>query len=233
VSTQAHCAVPAAPANPGAPAAPPEEASVTSFRLVATLTLAGMIAGLLMALLFSWAQPRIMAEQQRRVEAALKEVLKAPARVQPLYVYHGRVVTQLPAGADTASVARVYEGFDAAGRPIGFGVSGTGPGFADAIGLIFGYDPRTGQVLGMKVLESKETPGLADRIAFDTAFIAGFARATAPLVGVKHDRATGEKHEVDMISGATISSTAVIRIINRRVEELGPVLKAYLQESAR
>jgi H+/Na+-translocating ferredoxin:NAD+ oxidoreductase subunit G len=233
VSTQAHCAVPTAPASPGTPPPPAAETSVTSFRLVATLTLAGMIAGLLMALLFSWAQPRIMAEQQRRTEAALQEVLKAPARVQPLYVYHGRVVRALPAGADTAGVARIYEGFDAAGRPIGFGIGGTGPGFADAIGLIFGYDPRTGQVLGMKVLESKETPGLADKITYDTSFIAGFARAAAPLVGVKHGRETGDRHEVDMISGATISSTAVIRIINRRVEELGPVLAAYLKETAR
>lgn len=232
MSTPAHCAPPAPPPAASAPAAPPPGASVTSFRLVATLTLAGMVAGLLMALLFSWAQPRILAEQQARIQAALREVLKAPARVEPLYVFHGRVVKALPAGADTAGVARVFEGFDAAGRPVGFGISGTGPGFADAIGLIFGYDPRTGQVLGMKVLDSKETPGLADRITFDTAFIAGFARATAPLVGVKHDRATGERHEVDMISGATISSTAVIRIINRRVEELGPVLAAYLKETA-
>jgi len=159
-------------------------------------------------------------------------VLKAPARVEPLYVYHGRVVKALPAGADTAGVARVFEGFDAAGKPIGFGISGTGPGFADNVGLIFGYDPRSGQVLGMKVLESKETPGLADKITFDTAFIAGFGRAFAPLRGVKTGRATGDRHEVDMISGATISSTAVIRIINRRIDELGPVLAAYLQEAA-
>jgi electron transport complex protein RnfG len=191
-----------------------------------------MIAGVLMALLFSWAQPRILADQQRRIQASLQEVLKAPARVQPLYVYQGKVVRELPAGADTAGVARVFEGFDAQGRPIGFGISGSGPGFADAIGLIFGYDPRSGQVLGMKVLESKETPGLADKITFDTAFIAGFGRATAPLRGVKHDRRSGDRHEVDMISGATISSSAVIRIINRRVEELGPALRAYMRETA-
>ncbi len=231
MSSPAHCAPPAPP-SADTPAAPPPEASVTSFRLVATLTAAGMVAGLLMALLYSWAQPRILAEQQERIQAALQEVLKAPARVEALYVYHGHVVRQLPAGADTAGVARVFEGFDGDGKPIGFGISGTGPGFADAIGLIFGWDPRTGQVLGMKVLESKETPGLADKITFDTAFIAGFGRATAPLRGVKHDRRTGDRHEVDMISGATISSTAVIRIINRRVEELGPVLKDFLRESA-
>jgi electron transport complex protein RnfG len=199
---------------------------------VATLTVAGTIAGLLMALLFSWAQPRILAEQDARIHGALQEVLKAPARVEPLYVYHGRVVRQLPAGADTAGVARVFEGFDAAGKPVGFGISGNGPGFADNIGLIFGWDPRTGQVLGMKVLESKETPGLADKITFDTSFIAGFGRAAAPLVGVKHGRETGDRHEVDMISGATISSSAVIRIINGRVDALGPVLAAYLKETA-
>ena len=76
----------------------------------------------------------------------------------------------------------------------------------------------------MKVLESKETPGLGDKIFKDTAFVAGSRGAAAPLAGVKKDAGSGADNEVDMITGATISSRTVIGIINHRIEALDPVL---------
>jgi len=85
-----------------------------------------------------------------------------------------------------------------------------------------GYDPDAGKVLGMKVLESKETPGLGAKITSDSAFIHGFDGVEAPIEGVKHP--ARDAHQVDMITGATISSTTVISIINDRLEAVGPVL---------
>ncbi len=79
----------------------------------------------------------------------------------------------------------------------------------------------------MKVLESKETPGLGDKIEKDSAFVLQFDGAVTPLLGVKPRDATGDLHEIDMITGATISSRVVIRIINNTIERLGPLLDAY------
>ena len=107
---------------------------------------------------------------------------------------------------------------------MGFALQARGFGFQDIITLIFGYDPETDQVLGMKVLSHLETPGLGDKIVKDTAFVAGFEGARAPLQGVKPDRNTGDPNEVDMITGATISSQA---IINRRLTEVRDRLAAY------
>ena len=97
-------------------------------------------------------------------------------------------------------------------------------GFADVVLVIFGFEPDTGILLGKKVLESKETPGLGDKIFKDTSFVAGFRSAAAPLEGVKPGAGSGSEHEVDMITGATISSRTVIGIINHRIEALDPVL---------
>ena len=41
----------------------------------------------------------------------------------------------------------------------------------------------------------------------------------APLVGVKKGEGSGDKHQIDMITGATISSKVVIRIINNAIEK--------------
>jgi electron transport complex protein RnfG len=77
------------------------------------------------------------------------------------------------------------------------------------------------------VLENKETPGLGDKIEKDTGFVAHVARAAVPVRGVKAGKATGDPHEVDMITGATISSRAVIRIINAALERFGPMIDAH------
>jgi len=84
-------------------------------------------------------------------------------------------------------------------------------------------------VLGMKVLASRETPGLGDKIEKDSDFVSQFDGPEVPLVGVKSSRSTGAANEVDMITGATISSRTVITIINRRLERLRPILEAYVE----
>ena len=101
------------------------------------------------------------------------------------------------------------------------------PGFQDRIRLLFGYEPSSKHLLGMTVLESKETPGLGDKITKDTAFISQFARVEGPVVGVKAGREEGKPNEIIMITGATISSRAVIRAIDATLERVAPLLAAY------
>lgn len=209
------------PQGPGASNARPEASSA---RLVGTLAGAGALAGLALVLVFGWAQPRILAHQAATLDEAVTEVLGQPERYETLYVVDGRLTPELPAGADSVATDRVFLGYDEAGRAMGYAIVGAKPGFQDVIRLIFGYDPATGQVLGMKVLESKETPGLGDKIEKDSAFVGEFRGAATPLRGVKSGAGTGAEDEVDMITGATISSRTIIEIINGRVRELGPVL---------
>ncbi|MBW1687048.1 MAG: FMN-binding protein, partial [Deltaproteobacteria bacterium] len=89
-----------------------------------------------------------------------------------------------------------------------------GAGFQDTIKLIYGYDPTRRRVVGMQVLESRETPGLGDKIIKDDSFLDCFRDlAISPdVVAVKKGRT--QDNEIDAISGATISSLAVVRIIN-------------------
>jgi electron transport complex protein RnfG len=191
-----------------------------------TLASAGALAGLVIVLVFGWANPRIMAYRAKILREAIQDVLDSPETVRTYYVVDGALSETPAAGADTITAEKVHLGFDAEGQPIGYAITGQEPGFQDYIFVIFGYDPDTDRVLAMKVLESKETPGLGDKIFKDTAFVAGFRQAAAPLKGVKPGRGTGSDNEVDMITGATISSRTVIGIINHRIEALDPVLGA-------
>ncbi len=206
-----------------------EDAEVDAWRLVATLGGAGMFAGFLLVFVFGMTQPTIRANKAAALAAAVQEVLKAPHHYDTLYVVDGQLQHQIPDGANPDEVEQIYYGFKSDNEPIGVAIAAGQPGFQDVIRIIFGYDPNTRAVLGMKVLESKETPGLGDKIEKDSTFVRQFDGAVAPLVGVKQNRGSGtDPAEVDMITGATISSRTVIQIINETVTRFDPLLDAYL-----
>lgn len=206
----------------GAPPPPPAAPPTSSARLVGTLAVAGALAGLAIVLVFQWANPRIEAYKAKVLAEAVTEVLGGPDHYATLFVENG-ALTETPQ-ADTTGLDRVYVGFDANGVPRGVALEAEEAGFQDIITLIFGYDPDSGDLLGMKVLDNKETPGLGDKIVKDTVFVRGFENVGTPLLGVKKGQGSGGHDEVVMITGATISSRAVIGIINHRLEALkGPV----------
>jgi len=183
--------------------------------MMVTLGFAGLCSGLALAGIFIVTQPRIEANRIRALESAIYQVLDgASARTAFVQREGAMVPFDAPEGGMPREEA-VYAGYDDAGELVGWAIPGEGPGFQDTIKLLYGYDPARQRVIGMHVLESRETPGLGDKIMKDEAFLAGFRdlAIAPPVVAVKKGR-TGA-NEVDAISGATISSVAIVRIINQ------------------
>lgn len=209
----------------GAPAAPPQvtpDAGAPSWRLLATLAFAGALSGGLIVTVYQATLPRIEAHRAEVVESAIREVLKSPARWDTLYLVDGALTRS--ANGDASKLERVYFGFDAAGQPVGAAITAGTPGFSDVISLIYGLDPATGAVLGIKVIGHKETPGLGDKIE-RPAFTGQFDGVATPISGVK--ASTGADGEVLLITGATISSRTVVKIVNEATARWRPLLLAY------
>jgi len=216
-----------------APQAVATRVEAPSWRLIATLGIAGAAAGLLLVFVFNATQPRIEAYKEKMLSLAIAEVLGDPHRVETFFLLDGELASELPPGVDARRTERVFLGSDREGGRIGYAILAAQPGFQDVIKLIFGYDPDESRVLGMKVLESKETPGLGDKIEKDLSFVEQFGGASAPLVGVKPGQGDGGADQIDMITGATISSRAVIKIINEGIARWSPLLRAQAAEEGR
>lgn len=227
MSGHSHHGPPAVPSDsttiPPASVKPPE---VSSLRLLATLAIAGAAAGLLVIGVYKVTLPSIEKYAAAKVNTAVREVLKAPARWDTLYLQNG-ALTKTPApGDDPAQLPKAYVGFDATGKKLGVAVTAAEPGFQEEVLLMIGFEPSDGSVIGFKVLDHKETPGLGDKIERDTTFTSQFAGRVVPLKGVKA-RDNADMNQVQTITGATISSRAVIRIINHAVVEWRPLLAAH------
>jgi electron transport complex protein RnfG len=209
------------------PPPPPQQEEVSPLRLILTLGIAGALAGFLIVFVYVATLPAITAYKAEVLRLAIQDVLGAPESFDTLYVIDGELSEELPTGAQPEDYDQIYPGYREDGTQIGFAIQSAEFGFQDEVRLIFGYDAQTETILGMLVLEHTETPGLGDKIVKDLEFVGQFAESTTPLVGVKPGAGTGGQDEIDMITGATISSRAVIRIINNALERLDPMIDVY------
>jgi len=210
----------------------PEQKEVSTLRLMATLTVAGALAGLLIVLVNQHTKPIIDKYKAEQLQKAVYEVLPGTERYNTYYLVDNSLSLTLPDGAKESEYKRIYVGQDKAGQINGVAVSRGESGFQDVVQVIFGFDPASGKLSGMKVLDSKETPGLGDKIFKDQAFVDQFfANPDTPLVPVKAGAGKGLPGEIDTITGATISSKVVIDIINHGLEEWQPVLKRGIPQA--
>jgi len=211
----------------------PAEDQVSTLRLVATLAVAGALAGLLIVMVNLHTKPIIDAYKAEQLKLAIYEVLPGVARYRTLYRVDDTLSAELPEGAKESDFRQAYVGYDEAGQMTGVAVSRGESGFQDIVQVIFGFEPDTGVLLGMKVLESKETPGLGDKIFKDQVFVDQFfARPETPLVAIKAGSGKGQPGEIDAITGATISSKVVVSVINNGIAEWMPVLEQGIPEEA-
>ena len=128
----------------------------------------------------------------------------------------------------------VYAGYDAQGALKGIALQAAAPGYQDVIRILFGYDPYCQCIRGIDVLKMAETPGIGDKIAKDPVFLENFtaleARPKASGSGLENAIVMvkkGEKSEpwqIDAISGATISSKAIARMLNDSAQRYAPVI---------
>jgi electron transport complex protein RnfG len=111
----------------------------------------------------------------------------------------------------------IYKALDKQGNCAGFAFVAVGAGFADKIELVVAVDARCEKLLSFNVLSSNETPGFGNRMK-DDSFRNQFKGAPAgKLLLVKIGDAGKIDNEIVAISGATVTSTAVINIFNKSV----------------
>ncbi|MFQ5568436.1 MAG: FMN-binding protein [Rhodothermales bacterium] len=218
------------------PTPPIQTGTISSPKMIVAMGSVGLIASILLVVTYQITAPHIARNRAEYLERAIFEVLPAATQKTTFARTEDDGFVALEEPGETTF--NVYAGYDEQGTLVGVAIEAQGQGYQDVIRIIYGYAPECACVVGMKVLESKETPGLGDKIEKDPAFRANFDALDVQLASDRnrllHDVELvkkGSKTEawhVEAITGATISSRAIARIIQQSASEIIPVIDRNL-----
>jgi len=201
--------------------------------MVVVMGSVGLIASAILVTTFRITTPYIEANRRTYLENAILDVIPGAVRFSSFEIADDAVVPATePRG--------LYAGFDSSGTLAGIAIEAQGQGYQDVIRLLYGYSPACECVVGMKVLESKETTGLGDKIEKDHVFQSNFDAlqvkvdelGSALLMNIELVKRGAKTHpwEIEAITGATVSSRAVTRIMGESAERVIPLLRQNLDE---
>jgi electron transport complex protein RnfG len=196
----------------------------------------GLLCGLLIVTAFEWTRPIIARNKAEALERAILQVLPEATSSAAFRLGDGDRFERYEGEAGDEPL--VFAGYDDGERLVGLAVEARGMGYQDVIRVLYGYSFGSDAIIGIRVLDSRETPGLGDRIETDPAFLENFKRLdvslTADSTGLAHAIAFakhGQKDQpwqVDGITGATISSRAIAGMLNESAAYWVPRIRQHL-----
>ena len=155
-------------------------------KITLPLSIICIVVALMLAVVNALTADIISANAAREKEVAILSIFPEGDSTEVQYAADGTAVYCVKSGENV----------------IGYCADVAENGFGGAITMMVGVDP-TGSVCGVKIVSLSETPGIGSKVKSD-GFLNGF-RGRDPFV-------IGENF--DAISGATISSKAVVRAVN-------------------
>ncbi len=211
------------------PTAHAQPSMANAIRMIRVLGVVSLLCGVFIAGAHVTTLERIRHNHEVILRSSVAELLPGATREVIYGVEPSGELTILSDIEEGGS--RFFAGYDASGKFLGVVVEASGRGYADVISAMYSYSPEKREITGFKVVDMKETPGLGSRIGTDPDFLANFKALDAslghPITTVKH----GTKKnpwEIDAISGATISSRAVGRMLEASASKMAPVIARNL-----
>jgi Na+-translocating ferredoxin:NAD+ oxidoreductase subunit G len=173
------------------------------------LILSAFCFGLLLAAAQAGLGPRIDENERKKLNDMMTSLISDANHFEPV-----ETGLEIPGNKAKPLTTDVHRALDAQGETLGFAFIATGPGFADKIKIVIAADRNFTQFFGFKVLASNETPGFGDKIKNDFYGQQFQGAPVGRLEMVKVGDATVIDAQIVAISGATVSSEAVLGIFN-------------------
>ena len=165
-------------------------------KMIVVLMIISIVSGAVLALSYEVTNPKIQEQARQTLEQSVLKVIAGATRMD--VVKKGDMT--------------IYIGLDDQGNKKGISFKATGSGFNGPIEIMVGYNPGEAKLMGIEILSMSETPGLGAKIK-EEAFTEQFEQKSA-------EDKFAVKEDVQAISGATISSTAVAGAIKNSLDKI-------------
>ncbi|MBQ9006788.1 MAG: FMN-binding protein [Atopobiaceae bacterium] len=161
---------------------------------VVVLVVICVVAGALLGAVHSVTSPIAEANAQRKAEETYASLVPEAASFEPV-------------SCDVAGCTAALEARDAAGAVIAHVIVAQSKGYGGQVPIAVAFGPD-GTVRSITAMSNEETPGLGTKVANDS-YIGQYVGLVAT---------PASPGDIDLISGATISSKAVLAAYNIAVE---------------
>lgn len=193
-----------------------------STKMIVVLTLITVLSGAILSTWDNITRPAIEAYK-------LQELQKAIAEVLPQFDAYEEMTE-----GDMTLYIGVLEDIP---EPNGIAFEAVGNGFQGKISIMVGMKNDFSEIFGIKILEQIETPGLGTKIVEDPTNkkdpfwwpnqFKGLQ--TNPEIGVVKNIKPTKQTDIQAITGATISSQAVVNILNVQIERAKKIYQAKVK----
>jgi len=183
--------------------------------MVAVLTSVGLLSGGFLAGVGLLTKERIALNKQREIEEKITAVV--PGTYSSEKFYEEKDLT-------------VYGGKDGEGKLIGFALHASGMGFQDKITFMMGTNTSLTKIYSLDILEQTETPGLGAKVDDKKSFLRFWENKDCSSVLTLRKPAASSPEElgpseINTITGATISSEAILNTANSSLERVRQLIK--------
>ena len=175
--------------------------------LIGALSVVSIVSSIILVLVYNYSIPKIQANVDASIKEAINNIFVEAKSIEKF------------------KQDNLFKVFDTNKKFVGYAFLSKGNGYQGVIRLIIGFDSSIQKVKGIDVIESQETPGLGANIAEDFFKSQFIGLQVDPYVKYLKNEKKQNNNEIEAITGATISSRAVVGIINKNVKDIRSILK--------
>lgn len=177
-------------------------------QMMFVLFIVGVISSVMLSYTAQFAYPLIEENRQIVLKKSILQVLPEAKSYE--------VVNQ---------ESQIYRGFIADGELAGYAFIGKGGGYQGIIKIMIGIEPDWGTLQGIFILENIETPGLGAKITTENFLKQFQGLEVQPAIEYVQNKPPQQPNQIQAITGATISSRAVVNILNKTIQRVETQIK--------
>ncbi len=212
--------------------------AVTERNMFLVMVGTGMLCAFIIVSVFLYTQPFIAHNKLQALEKAITRILPEADSRTTYRLDDAGYFERLTEAAQSAQL--IYVTYDKKQQMQGVVIQAQGKGYQDTIELLYAYQPEKQIIAGLVILANRETPGLGAKISYDAEFLANFKQLDVRLSADKSSLLHGvnvikpgqvkQAWQIDAITGATISSKAIAKIIQQSASVMLPIINQNLQD---
>lgn len=174
-----------------------------TFKITGVLTFVCIVCAFLLSYVHGIASEKIKLNAEKRIENAISNLAPWAKTIKEIKNKE-KIIYELLDNQDTLK---------------GYAFLAEGQGYQGKIKMLAVVDSSLTRLKGIEVVESTETPGLGAKIQ-EEPFSSQFKNLKiSPLIDCLKEEPVKD-NQVQAITGATVSSRAVVNILNKRIKEL-------------